>query len=450
MNLFSEKIKSRSQARARGEYRRFERVRRGLCFAQDDLSVANASGATVRADLNANLQALGSLMSGASAPGTTYAHMLWADTTSGTLKKRNAANSGWIVVRTIDETFVLARSSNTILDVSDIGKTIRATASFTQTLDAAATLADGWWVNYRIESGATVTFDPNSTEEINGATTLAITGPASGIIACNGTALYTVGLARVADLSAETAPAVDDLLHIYDLSAAADEKMAFSDYLKVINGLTEDVTPDSSNDFVAIYDASASAAKKVKLSFLGSGLKKLASGSVSAAATLDIVLSAYTGYKTLLLKLERWLPVTDDVQLWLRMSTDGGSTFAASSGDYRHQYFQYTLGTFGESSNTATGTQIVLAGGAAQVRGQGNAATEELMGLIYIGERTNTTAYKNVHGHVTFGDGQATSDQAIGTFGGARRATADVDAIRLLYESGNIASGDWTLYGIED
>lgn len=70
-------------------------------MAQDDLAVANGSGAAVRADLNANLQALGTLMSGSSAPSTTYPFMLWADTANDLLKQRNAANSAWIIKGTL-------------------------------------------------------------------------------------------------------------------------------------------------------------------------------------------------------------------------------------------------------------------------------------------------------------------------------------------------------------
>jgi hypothetical protein len=163
-------------------------------MAQHDYVVANDSGAGVRADLNNALAAIVSINSGASAPSTTYAYMLWADTTNGVLKRRNAANSAWLVVRSLDEATVLSRSSNTLLDVSDVGKTIRATGSYTQTFDAVATLGDGWGIGFRVEAGATLTLDPNSTETIDGATTLAINGPASGWIVCNGSALYTVGL----------------------------------------------------------------------------------------------------------------------------------------------------------------------------------------------------------------------------------------------------------------
>lgn len=167
-------------------------------MSQHDYVIANASGASVRSDLNDALSAVATWNSGSSAPGTTYARMRWVDTTNGVVKRRNAANSAWIVVETDDESFVLSRSSNTMLDVSDKGKTIRATGSYTQTFDAVATLGDGWWVGFRVESGATLTLDPNSSETIDGATTLAVVGPASGFVVGNGSALYTVGLPAAA------------------------------------------------------------------------------------------------------------------------------------------------------------------------------------------------------------------------------------------------------------
>jgi hypothetical protein len=74
-------------------------------MAQDDLTVANASGAAVRADVNANLQALGTLMSGATAPSTTWPFMWWADTANDLLKQRNAANSAWITKGTLSAAY---------------------------------------------------------------------------------------------------------------------------------------------------------------------------------------------------------------------------------------------------------------------------------------------------------------------------------------------------------
>lgn len=163
--------------------------------AQHDYIIDNSSGAAVRADINLLALAIAGRNWGPSAPATTYAYMTWADTTNAVLKRRNSANSGWILECTLDETFVLSRSSNTMLDISDKDKLLRATGSYTQTLDAAATLGDGWGIGLRVESGATLVLDPNGTEQVNGATTLSIVGPMSGWLKCNGTGFYTVGMA---------------------------------------------------------------------------------------------------------------------------------------------------------------------------------------------------------------------------------------------------------------
>ena len=98
------------------------------------------------------------------------------------------------------KTTITDRAANTILALADIGIMFRATASFTQTLTAAATLGAGWWCGYRVESGATVVLDPNGAENIDGAATKSIVGPASGFIWCNGTAFYTNGFPAASGL----------------------------------------------------------------------------------------------------------------------------------------------------------------------------------------------------------------------------------------------------------
>jgi len=70
-------------------------------MSQTDMNVANASGAVVRADINAHLDALVTLSSGATAPTTTFAFQWWADTATGLLKQRNAANTAFIDIYTL-------------------------------------------------------------------------------------------------------------------------------------------------------------------------------------------------------------------------------------------------------------------------------------------------------------------------------------------------------------
>ena len=65
-------------------------------MATHDYVIANADGATVRADINSALAAIVSNNSSSSEPSTTYAYMLWYDTTNSILKIRNTANNAWI------------------------------------------------------------------------------------------------------------------------------------------------------------------------------------------------------------------------------------------------------------------------------------------------------------------------------------------------------------------
>tara|TARA_R110001632_G_scaffold222022_1_gene352913 strand:- start:25 stop:750 length:726 start_codon:yes stop_codon:yes gene_type:complete len=72
-------------------------------MSQNDLVIANQTFPATRADINNALQALGSTNSGPSAPSTTYANMMWYDTTSNTLNIRSEANDGWISIGYLDQ-----------------------------------------------------------------------------------------------------------------------------------------------------------------------------------------------------------------------------------------------------------------------------------------------------------------------------------------------------------
>jgi len=76
---------------------------------QHDMEIANAdanTGLTMRAAINAALQALVSNNAGATEPNPSWAYMWWPDTTTGLLKIRNAANDGWITVGTLASAYL--------------------------------------------------------------------------------------------------------------------------------------------------------------------------------------------------------------------------------------------------------------------------------------------------------------------------------------------------------
>ncbi len=70
-------------------------------MATHDYVIANGTGAAVRSDLNGALAAIVSNNSSATEPATMYAYQWWADTTTGLLKVRNAANNAWVTVGTL-------------------------------------------------------------------------------------------------------------------------------------------------------------------------------------------------------------------------------------------------------------------------------------------------------------------------------------------------------------
>ncbi len=77
--------------------------------AQHDYEIATAdanTGVTFRAAVNAALQALASLSSGATEPATPYAYQLWADSGNDLLKIRTAANDAWVTIGKLSEVYL--------------------------------------------------------------------------------------------------------------------------------------------------------------------------------------------------------------------------------------------------------------------------------------------------------------------------------------------------------
>lgn len=86
-------------------------------MSQNDLVIDNQTFPATRADINSALQALGSTNSGSTAPATTYANMLWYDTSNNILKMRAEANDAWISIGYLNQstdTFSLLDDTQTV------------------------------------------------------------------------------------------------------------------------------------------------------------------------------------------------------------------------------------------------------------------------------------------------------------------------------------------------
>lgn len=123
--------------------------------------------------------------------GGTGTHTDWTVTLSGDKGNTGATGATGVLGVTVE-----GRTTNTQLVAADSGKSITITGAggFTQTFVAAATLGASWGIFYQNDSTGIVTLDPNSTEQIDGATTKKLY-PGQGVwIECNATLLRTKGL----------------------------------------------------------------------------------------------------------------------------------------------------------------------------------------------------------------------------------------------------------------
>jgi hypothetical protein len=175
------------------------------------------------------------------------------------------------------------------------------------------------------------------------------------------------------------------------------------------------------------------------------GLELVNSGTVASAAQLDIVLSSFTAFRGVRVLVDSLVPATDDVELHLLLSTDGGSTFATTS-------YEYGLNGMRSDSDTMifrraqSAAQCVIAGltGAgdalSNVAGEGGAHVV-IDWLTHLGTARNPRLFVSTNWYSANAD-------AMGLQGHAGRANGNVhNALRLICESGNIASARWAVYG---
>lgn len=171
------------------------------------------------------------------------------------------------------------------------------------------------------------------------------------------------------------------------------------------------------------------------------GLAKLNSGTVSSAATLDIVMTSYTAYRNKILVFNL-VPATTAVDLQFRVSTNGGSSYDSGASDYKYQTTRNTEdGTTGQQ-NSGGGAQSFI-----QLNGNtiGNLASGGISGQIVMYDTINTAALPRFQTDVVYFN--ASIGWARGFGFGQRTNAQDTDAVRLLFSSGNISSGTWALYG---
>jgi hypothetical protein len=171
-----------------------------------------------------------------------------------------------------------------------------------------------------------------------------------------------------------------------------------------------------------------------------SGLTFISSTDISSAATYAFTAVDASSYDSYLMHIHNLTPATDAVHLYMRTSSDGGSSYDSGGSDYSY------CGNLDDIA-IATTTFIELnASNGATTRIVGSSANEKgWSGQVWI-----HMPHLAIRTHVTwnFGMDHSASTSMSGNGTGVREAAADVDAWQLLFSSGDIESGTVNVYGL--
>lgn len=168
----------------------------------------------------------------------------------------------------------------------------------------------------------------------------------------------------------------------------------------------------------------------------------IGSTDIVAGATADFT-GLGTGYGAYRLHVISAQPVTDDVQLWLRVGT--GATPTWQSGASAYDAAGRQIVSTGGADFGGVGAQIALTQSGAG-NGVGNSTGEVANLVIEFNNPDGTLFYPSFSwdGGFTRSDGRAISVNGSGFYGSAGAITA----VRVMFSSGNIGVGTFDLYGM--
>lgn len=178
----------------------------------------------------------------------------------------------------------------------------------------------------------------------------------------------------------------------------------------------------------------------------GGALTKISTATASASASITFTGLSST-YFLYMIRYSNLAPATDATTLLLRTSTNNGSSWDTGASDYAWNLFQADqVGAESGAADTADSSITILgiAGGTDEM---GSGTNEAGSGVIYI-YNPSAAKYTFVNSEGIYFN-EAT-ELILNTVGGYRLTTTAVNGVQLLMDSGNIASGTFTLYGVKN
>lgn len=167
-------------------------------------------------------------------------------------------------------------------------------------------------------------------------------------------------------------------------------------------------------------------------------LEKISSSTISSA-TANVSLTGFTDdYDTYVVYLEHVVPVTDAVNIHIRLTASGA---IQTTSNYDRVYLaMYSGGASTVSNETNAGFSILNAGD-----NVGSATNEGFSGVVHIFNARSSAEYTMGTVESAFGSDSNGVMASIGGF--AYKVTEVHDGVNFVFSSGNIESGKFSLYG---
>lgn len=164
--------------------------------------------------------------------------------------------------------------------------------------------------------------------------------------------------------------------------------------------------------------------------------------SVSAVAQVDFTTGISSTYDLYMFSLIALIPATDNTDLWLRITKDGGSTWRSTAGDYKHCKNILSDAATNTPSGSTSDVKILACSAC------GNAAGESVDGTFILPNPASTTLKKSIFWQL--GQNSSTPNSRFTTGSGLYTLDAGaINGVRFLMSSGNITSCVIALYGLK-
>jgi hypothetical protein len=428
-------------------------------MSQHDYNIANQSFPSFRSDLNNALSAIQTCNSGTSRPTGAVAGQIWLDTTSATsptLKYYDGADD--ISLATIDHV------ANTVnwLDstVSVTGLTTTATGTVLTLSDTANTTS----VNLIIDNQKEIRFRETTA---NGTNYIGLKAPASvsadltfTLPSTDGTSGQFLKTDGAGNLSFASLSFATPLTVIGNSTAGSSIRLPEdtdngSNYvaLKAPDSLSSDLTftlPSADGTSGQVLQTNGSGV--LSFSSVSSDYVLLATTTASSNSAVSFdgyYSSTYKNYKVI---ISTALPANNAVGFYIRYRRSNADVTASSYGNIVGLFFIQNDGGSGSPGVDYSGywnssyAQCTATGGdrVSNVTSNGG-----FNGTVDIYDPLNTTTYKSIYVNGVYQNSNQAKIFSLSNAAQLKDSTAALSGITFYFESGNIASGTFKLYGIK-